>query len=113
MEADKDYRGTKAKGTCCGLVESVFAGRRRGSRTDKSRIRAAMRNYGAMPLGAGSLQLFRAGYGKHGSDCALRHARAEREVAEAVAGRRDSFVLCDDRAGCGVVRCHQHRIQYL
>ena len=35
------------------------------------------------------------------------------EMAEAVAGRRDSFLLCDDGAGCGFVRCDEHRIQHL
>ena len=40
-----------------------------------------------MPLGSGSFQLFRAGYGKHGSARALRDARAKREMVEAAASK--------------------------
>ena len=102
----------KPKARAAGLWNLFLPDDSERRRADKSRIRAAVRNHGAMPLGAGSFQLFRAGYRKHGSACALRHARAKREMAEAVAGRRNSFVLCDDGAGCGFVRCHQYRVEH-
>ena len=46
--------------------------------------------------------------GQHGSAGPLRHAGAERALARATAGRRDSLLLRHDRAGRRFIRRHEH-----
>ena len=76
---------------------------------DQPRIRAAVRSHGPRALGAGGLQLLRAGHRQHGDARALRHARAQGAVAASRCCRRDPLRLRDDRAGRGLVGRDQHR----
>ncbi len=85
-------------------------GARRG--THQSRIRAAGRDHGPRHLGAGGLQLQRAGHRQHGDDRALRHAGAEAAVARAAARGRDPVGVPDDGAGRRLVGRDQHRVQH-
>ncbi len=67
---------------------------------------------GRSHYGARGFQLLGARHRQHGGAGALWNAGAERTLAEAAAGRRDSLLLCDDGTGGGVVGCHQHRKQH-
>ncbi len=89
-------------------MEPVPAGIGTGRRPDQHRIRTAGRNHGQLGPRPGSVQLLGAGHRQHGSAGALRQRGAEARVAGTVAARRNPFGLRHDRAGCGLVRCHQH-----
>ena len=67
---------------------------------------------GRIAVVLGSVQLLRARHRQHGGDQPLRHARAERRVAEAADGWRDPLGVPDDRARRRLVRRDQHQVQH-
>ena len=110
----------EGQGQGAGVVEPLPAGRalralRREvrhpwrDRPDQRRLRPAGRADGpGDPPGAVRLQLPRARHGQHGGAAEVRHRRAEGAVARAPARRPDPLGVHDDRAGCGLLRRHQH-----
>ena len=99
----------KPKAKAAGLWNLFLPRERARRRPHQPRIRAAVRGDGAITSRARTVQLLGARYRQHGSAGALRHQGASGEVAEAAAGRRNPLLLCDDRAGRGLQRRHQHR----
>lgn len=63
---------------------------------------------GRVPWGAEVFNCSAPDTGQHGSPCAVRHKATTGILVAAVAGGKDSFVLCDDRTGCCFVRCDEH-----
>ena len=105
-----DRRGAQAQGTGGGTVEPVRAGQASRGRSHQLRVRAPVRDHGALAAGAGVVQLQRARHRQHGNAHAVRHAGAAGALAHAAARRRDPLVLRHDRAGRRVERCDQRAV---
>ena len=88
---------------------------RRHARHDgplQPRICADLRSAGPLGDRLRGGQLLGARHRQHGSVRPLRLGRAQGEVAEAAAQRRDPLVLRHDRAGGGLVRRAQRRVPH-
>ena len=104
-----DPRRPQGQGARARPVEFLADRERQGLRPDHRRIRLSRRGDGLVAAGAGDLQLLRPRHRQHGGARALRLRRAQGEVAEAPAGGQDPLRLHHDRAGCRLLRRHQHR----
>ena len=105
-----DHRGAEGGGAQPRPLEPLPPARGVGPGPDQRRVRAAGGDHGpqrrARPR---SDELQRAGHRQHGGADPVRHRRAQREVAEAAARRRDPLGLRDDRARRRLLRRDQHR----
>ena len=81
-------------------------------RVDEPRIRAALRDHGPCRMGGRGFQLLRARHRQHGNARALRDRGTETGMARTAARRCHPLLLRDDRAGSGLIRCHQYRKPY-
>src|SRR5207302_2181410 len=104
-----DHGGAETEGARRRFVEPIPAGKRIRRRADKPRIRAALRDPGPLADCTRGLQLLGARYRQYGNVGPLWHEGTAGALAEAAALGRDPLVFCDDRAGCRVLRCDQHR----
>ncbi len=102
-------RGRQEQGQGVRPVEFLPAAFRDRPRPHQPRLRLHRRRAGQVPAGVGVAELLRARHRQHGSAGEGRHARAEGEVAEAAAERRDPLGLRHDRAGRRFVGCQEHR----
>ena len=111
--------GRRASSSCCESgqgqgqevrpVELLPAAFRDRPRAHQPRLRLHRRRARQVSARLGVAQLLGARHRQHGGAGAGRHARAEEEVAEAAAQRRDPLGLCHDRAGRRLVRRQEHR----
>ena len=110
LAAHRDHGGAEAQGEGGEPVESVPAALRARRRALQSRVRAPVRDHGALASRARGLQLLRARHRQHGSAGPLRHARAAGPLAGAAARGADPFGLRHDRARCGLERRHEYPV---
>src|SRR5258707_3480750 len=103
MVAHEDHRRTQAESACRWLVESIFARKRTRRRTDKSGIRATLRDDGPQRDGAGGFQLFGARHRQYGSSRTLWHAGTEGTMALALDFRGEGRVSSLDLAVCNCI----------
>ena len=80
----------KAKARERGLWNLFLPESERGAGLTQPRVRAALRDHGALPDRAGGLQLLGARHRQHGGARALRHRRAEEAVAASRCSRARS-----------------------
>ena len=89
----------KPKASESRAVEPVLAPQRVWRRTHQHRVRAALRDHGALArICRRGLQLLGARHRQHGGARSLWDQRSEETVARAAAGGRNPILLCDDRA---------------
>ena len=98
----------QGQGQGSGPVELLPARRRDRPGPHQPRLRLHRRRARQESAGVGDPELLGARHRQHGSAGARRHARAEGEVAEAAAQRRDPLGLRHDRAGRRLVRRQEH-----
>ena len=89
-------------------VEFLPARRRDRRGPEEPRLRLYRGRARQKSAGLGDHELLGAGHRQHGGAGARRHPRAEGEVAEAAAGRRNPFRLRHDRAQCRLVGRQEH-----
>ena len=99
----------KTHARAAGLWNLFSTGERARRRVDQPRIRAAVRDPGAVADRAGSLQLLCAGHRQHGDAGAVRDRRPTGEMAHPAARGSYPIGLRDDRAGGRFVGRHQHQ----
>lgn len=104
--------GSSAEGTRRRVVESRIArpgAGRAGNAALQSRLCAAGGNHGPVAVGVGGVQLPASRCAEHDRAAELRERRTKAPLAASSTQRGDPFGLWHDRAGRGVVGCHQHR----
>src|SRR4051812_27264665 len=96
LGADSRDRDVEGEGAGAEPLEPVPARVRVRRGAFKSRVRAALRNHGALVPRPGDVQLQRPGYGKHGGAGPVRLPRAQEALARSAPPRRDPLGLRDD-----------------
>ena len=105
----RDPRIPESQGARQRPVELLAHRLRQGLRPHHRRIRLSRRRDGLVAARLRGLQLLRARHRQHGSDRALRLARAEGALAARSSRRARALGLSDDRARRRLVGCDQHR----